>query len=214
MGVTGAAAAFGAVGLSLLLTGVDRLGHSYSTAWLLLGGVLLAVALYMRAHGLRIGLGLAVRFEPEESATATTIVVVGESETRWGGPAVVARLAELAATDELVVVYGSDEPKRPRLSRNVLLTGLRDRLPRHSVVAVRVGLRAGSLGEHASVFGEFVESGTVPIAVTPMVDLRGVAAELSTYLRADRVLKVSYSVAAGAGLHQVWDRGRSDVDGG
>ena len=107
--------------------------------------MLLAVALYVRAHGLRIGLGLAVQFEPEPSPTAMTVAVVDESDTRLGAAAVVARLAELASTDELVVVYGSDEPARPRLSANVLVTGLRDRLPRHSVVAVRVALRTGAL---------------------------------------------------------------------
>ncbi len=48
MGVTGAVAAFGAVGLSLLLT-----------------GVLLAVAGYLRAYGLRVGMGLAVRSEAQ-----------------------------------------------------------------------------------------------------------------------------------------------------
>src|SRR5207245_1612247 len=83
-------------------------------------------------------LGLAVRFEPPPSPTAMTVAVVGESDTRWGAAPIVARLAELAASDELVVVYGSDEPARPRLGANVLLVGLRDRLPRHSVVALRV----------------------------------------------------------------------------
>lgn len=116
MGVTGAAAALGALVPPLLLAGADRLGHSYSTAWILLAAVLLAVALYVRANGLRIGLGLAVHFEPEPSPTATTVVVIGESDTRLGAAAVVARLAELAASDELIVVYGSDEPERPRLT--------------------------------------------------------------------------------------------------
>ncbi len=213
MGVTGAAAAFGALALSLLLAGVDRLSRSYSTAWILLGAVLVAVALYVRAHGLRVGLGLAVQSAPEPSPTAMTVAVVGESDTRWGAAAVVARLAELAARDELVVVYGSDEPTRPRPGTNVLVTGLRDRLPRHRIVAVPVG-HTGSLGRHAALFGEFVESGAVPIAVTPTEDLRDVAAELSTYLRADRVLMVSYTRAAGADLHEIWDRGTAGATGG
>jgi NNP family nitrate/nitrite transporter-like MFS transporter len=207
MGVSGAAAAFGALGLPLLLAGVDRLSQSYAVAWLLLGGVLLAVALYVRARGLQIGLGLAVRAEPPPGPTATTVAVVGESDTRWGAAAVVARLAELAANDELIVVYGSNEPARPRPETNVLVTGLRDRLPRHRVVAVRVGLRTGSLGRHAALFGEFVESGTLAIAVTPTEDLAGVTAQLSSYLRADRVLMVSYTRAAGSYLRNVWDRG-------
>jgi hypothetical protein len=96
----------------------------------------------------------------------------------------------------------------------VLVTGLRDRLPRHRVVAVRVGLHTGSLGRDAALFGEFVESGAVAIAVTPTEDLRGVTAELSTYLRADRVLMVSYTLAAGADLHEVWGRGRPGTTDG
>jgi NNP family nitrate/nitrite transporter-like MFS transporter len=214
MGVTGAAAALGALLPPLLLAGVDRLSHSSSTAWILLAAALLAVALYVRAHGLRIGLGLAVQFEPEPSPTAMTVAVVGESDTQLGAAAVVARLAELAASDELVVVYGSDGPARPRLSANVLVTGLRDRLPRHSVVGVRVALHTGALERLAALLGEFVEAGTVAIAVTPTADLRGVAAELSSYLQADRVLMVSYTLAAGADLHEVWNRSSAATNGG
>jgi NNP family nitrate/nitrite transporter-like MFS transporter len=214
MGVTGAAAALGALLPPLLLAGVDRLSHSYSAAWVLLAAALLAVALYVRAHGLRVGLGLPVRFEPEPGPTAMTVAVVGGSDTRLGAAAVVARLAELAASDELVVVYGSDEPARPRFSANVLVTGLRARLPRHSVVAVRVALPAGAPGRLAALLDEFVEAGTVPIAVTPTMDLRGVAAQLSSYLRADRVLMVSYTLAQGADLHEIWHRGPAATSGG
>jgi hypothetical protein len=58
------------------------------------------------------------------------------------------------------------------------------------------------------LFGEFVESGAVAIAVTPTVSLRAIAAELSNYLQADRVLTVSYTLAAGVDLHKIWDRRR------
>jgi NNP family nitrate/nitrite transporter-like MFS transporter len=207
MGVTGAMAALGTLLPALLLAGVDRLSHSYSAAWILLAMALLAVALYVRAHGLRVGLGLAVQYEPEPGPTAMTVAVVGGSETRLGAAAVIARLAELAASDELVVVYGSDEPARPRFSANVLVTGLRARLPRHSVVAVRVALHSGALGRLATLLDEFVEAGTVPIAVTPTMELRGVAAQLSSHLQADRVLMVSYTLAHGADLHEIWHRG-------
>jgi MFS transporter, NNP family, nitrate/nitrite transporter len=209
MGVTGATAAIGALLPPLLLTGMDRVSGSYSPAWVLLAAVLLAVAFYVRAHGLRIGLGLAVQFEPEPSPTAMTVAVVDESHTRLGAAAVVARLAELASTDELIVVYGFAEPAQPRLSANILVTGLRYRLPRHSVVAVGVALRTGALGRLAALLEEFVEAGAVTIAVTPIVDLRGVTAALSSYLKADRVLMVSYTPTAGADLHEVWNRGSS-----
>jgi MFS transporter, NNP family, nitrate/nitrite transporter len=118
----------------------------------------------------------------------------------------VARLADLAASDELVVVYGADPPVPPR-EANVLVAGLRERLPRHHVVAVPVLLRTGTLDRYPAVVAEFVESGAVTVAVTPAVDLRDVAAQLSSRLRADRVLRVSFSLATGADLHQLWDRG-------
>jgi NNP family nitrate/nitrite transporter-like MFS transporter len=207
MGATGAAAALGGLLVPLVLAGVDRLSGSYAAAWTVLAAVLLAVSLYVRAYGLRVGLGLAVRFEPEPGPTAMTVAVVGGNDTRFGAAAVVARLAELAANDELIVVYGSDEPPRPRIDANVLVTGLRDRLPRYSVVAIDVPLRTWAGGRLAALLREFVEAGTIAVAVTPGADLRGVVAELSSYLRADRVLMVSYSLARGADLHEVWHRG-------
>ena len=164
------------------------------------------MARYVWAHGLRVGLGLAVPSAVQRSPTAMTVAVVGESDTRWGAAAVVARLAELATRDELLVIYGCDTAPGSRRDTNVLLAGLRERLPRHRVVAVRVGPGIGSPGGNAALVGEFVESGAVPIAVAPTVEVGDVAAQLSTYLRADRVLKVSYTLAGGANLHEVWDR--------
>jgi NNP family nitrate/nitrite transporter-like MFS transporter len=201
MGVSGAAAALGALVPPVLLAGADRLSHSYSAAWILLAAALSAVALYVRAHGLRIGLGLAVRFEPEPSPTAMTVALVGEAETRLGAAAVVGRLAELAVSDELVVVYGSAPRPRLGLGAHILAAGLRDRLPRHRVVCLPVAFPRG-----AAVLGEFVDAGAVPIAVSSTAQLHDVAAELSSYLRADRVLKVSYTHTDGADLHQVWNR--------
>ena len=104
------------------------------------------------------------------------------------------------------MIYGCDTAPDSRRDTNVLLAGLRERLPRHRVVAVRVGPGIGSPGGNAALVGEFVESGAVPIAVAPTVEVGDVAAQLSTYLRADRVLKVSYTLAGGANLHEVWDR--------
>jgi hypothetical protein len=171
------------------------------TAWLLLAAMMLGVALYVREHGLRVGLGLAVRFEPEPTPGAMTVTVVGESDTHVGAAAVVTRLARLATSDELVVVYGSDEPRA-----DVLVAGLRYRLPRYSVESVDVRPPVSAHGPLAARLGGFVEAGTLAIAVTPTEDLLGVTAELSSYLRADRVLRLSYSPANGADLHEVWTR--------
>jgi NNP family nitrate/nitrite transporter-like MFS transporter len=201
MGVTGAAGALGALLPLLLFAGAHTLTNTYATAWTLLAAVLLAAALYVRTHGLYIGLGLAVQFEPQPSPTTMTVAVLGESDTRLGAAAIVSRLAELATSDELVVVYGADDRARLPLSPHALVAGLRDRLPRHSVVAVRIAQDPEALGRDALVLGEYVEAGTLAIAVTPTAaDLRGVAAELSIYLQADRVLIVSYTTAEGAEL--------------
>jgi MFS transporter, NNP family, nitrate/nitrite transporter len=214
MGLTGAVAALGALLPASLLIGVDHLSQSHSAAWILLAAALFGVALYVRARGLQVSLGLAVRFEPEAGQTAMTVAVVDESDTRCDAAAVVTRLAELAASDDLVVVYGSDEPERSRLSVNVLVTGLRDRLPRHGVVGLRAAMYTEAQDRLAAILGDFVESGTVAVAVTPTADLRRVAARLSSRLQADRVLKISYTLADGAGLHEVWNRQSAASHGG
>ncbi|HEY0001022.1 MAG TPA: MFS transporter [Actinoplanes sp.] len=201
MGVTGAAGAFGALLPPLLLVGVTRLSHSYSAAWTLLAAMLLAAALYVRSHGMFIGLGLAVRLEAEPGPTAMTIAVVDGSDTRLGATAVVARLAELATRDELVVVYGADEEARSSVAAGAFAAGLRNRLPRHSVVALEVANDAETLGRDALLLGEYLDAGALAIAVAPTVHLHSVAADLSLYLQADRVLVVSYTPADGAELH-------------
>jgi len=249
MGVTGAAGAFGALLPPLLLAGLYNVTDSYFAAWALLAAMLLAGAFYVRTHGLYVGLGLAVRFEPEPGPATMTVAFVGEAETRLGGAAVIARLAELATSDELIVVYGADERtprprrhnksgadeielpgqrseppgqrsqlpgenerqpvgekrpgQRPGLSTQDLAEGLRDRLPRHSVVAIRVTPQAEELGRDALLLGEYLEAGTLAIAATPAVGLRSVAADLSLYLQADRMVRVSYTPAEGAGLQKV-----------
>ncbi|HKO33338.1 MAG TPA: MFS transporter [Candidatus Limnocylindria bacterium] len=203
MGVTGAAGALGALVYPLLLAGVAHVTHSNAVAWTSLAAVLLAAAWYVRRRGLHIGLGLPMRFEPENSPTAMTIAVVGESETRLGAAAVVARLAELATSDELLVVYGADERVRPRTSVRLVAEGLRDRLPRHIVVAVPVNQDATQLGRDALLLSEYVDDGTLAIAVAPAAAMRDIATDLSLYLQADRVLMVSFAPATGAELHQV-----------
>jgi NNP family nitrate/nitrite transporter-like MFS transporter len=202
MGVTGAAGALGALLPPLLLAVAQSLSSSPSAGWTLLAAVLLAAALYVRTHGLHIGLGLALRIRPTSSPTAMTIAVVDESDTRLGAAAVVARLAELATNDELVVVYGADERGRPRTTARALTAGLRDRLPRHSVVAVQVGHDTATVSRDALMLVEYVDAGSLAIAITPAAAMRSVAADLSLYLQADRVLLVSYTPADGAEFHR------------
>jgi hypothetical protein len=141
---------------------------------------------------------------PEPGPATLTVAVVGESETRWGAGPVVARLAELAVNDELVVVYG---PRgRSGTSHLALVDGLRERLPRHHVVGMRAGQHGAGLGRgEALLLDEFLDNGSLPVVVTPPSALYDVTAEVSSCLRADRVLRV-YRTADGVDAHQVWRR--------
>ncbi|MFD0820247.1 hypothetical protein ACFQ0D_18485, partial [Micromonospora zhanjiangensis] len=206
LGVTGSAAAFGALLPPLALIAVHRLSHSAATAWIISALTLLAVAHYVEAHGLRVGLGLAVRSDVESTETATSVVVVDEAALRADAPAVVARLAELATSDELVVVYGSDRPARPRRGAELLVAGLAERLPRHDIAVLRLTPRPGALTRVGTVVDELVEEGTVPIVVAPVPEAGGVAARLTDRIRADRVLVLAYTPADGAVLNTVWSR--------
>ena len=132
-----------------------------------------------------------------------TVAYLGEPDTRLGAAAVVTRLAELATSDELVVVYGADEQPRAGLSAQALAAGLRNRLPRHCVIAMRTAPGSAELGHDALVLGEYVDAGSLAIAVTPGPGVRAVAADLSIYLQADRTVKISFDPARGAELRQV-----------
>lgn len=203
LGVTSAAGAFGALLPPLLFGGLHRLTNTYTVSWALLAAVLLAAALYVHARGLYVGLGLAVEFEPEPSPTALTLAVLAGTDTRVGAAAVVTRLAELATSDELVVVYGLDERPRAGLSPEELAAGMRDRLPRHCVAIVRIAEPPETLSRDALLITEHVDAGSLTIAVTPARNLREVAADLAIYLQADRVLTVSFDPAEGTCLHPV-----------
>jgi MFS transporter, NNP family, nitrate/nitrite transporter len=204
MGMTGAVGAVGALLPPLLVVGAYQLTGSDVLAWKLMALSLLAAALYVRVYGLRVGLGLPVRFDPAPSPTAMTVAMVGESTIRLGAAAVVSCLAELAASDELVVVYGSGGRTRPHLSSRDLVGGLRHRLPRHHVVAVRVAKHSRAYGRAAVRLSEHVDNGALTVAVAAAAELRAVAADLTTYLQADRVLLVSYTPADGAVLRPAW----------
>ncbi|MET0425116.1 MAG: MFS transporter [Actinoplanes sp.] len=195
LGVTGAAGALGALIPPALLAGVHWLTGSYAAGWALLAAALLAGALYVRAFELRVGLGLAVGFRPPAHPTATTVAVLGAADTRLSAATVVAGLAELATSDELVVVYGVDERG---LSADDLAAGLRARLPRHHVVALPVHENPEQLGQDALLLNEHFEAGALTIAVTGAASRHRVAGDLSIYLQADRVMTVSYDPAGGA----------------
>jgi hypothetical protein len=65
------------------------------------------------------------------------------------------------------------------------------------------GRDGGGLGRDALLLGEYVDAGALAIAVTAAAHRSAVAADLSLYLQADRVLAVSWTPADGAALHPV-----------
>jgi hypothetical protein len=134
---------------------------------------------------------VAPQFTPAPAATtAMTVVLVDESQVGQDSEAVVARLAELAVDDEVVVVHGAADAS-PSLGTEALVVGLRDRLPRYRVVALYVSLTTESLWGNAAMVDELMEIGNLPVVVTVSEAAGDVAAELATYLRADRTLTVS-----------------------
>jgi hypothetical protein len=128
-------------------------------------------------------------FESEISPTVMTIAMVGESDTWWEPADVLERVAELAGTDELVVVYGSDKPVSWP-DAQPLVAGLRHLLPRHTVVVVYLP-SDNALGRESAVLDELLELGILPIVVAPEVAASAIATELCGRLRADRLLSVS-----------------------
>jgi hypothetical protein len=136
----------------------------------------------------------------ESDAPVITIAVVGDSETSWNTDAVVLRLAQLAAADELVVVYGHREP-----GHQAVLAGMRDRLPRHHIVDVQVRRPAEVRCDTGTALKRLLEEGSVAVVVTDLEATHSITAEISSRLQADRVLRV-FCTPAGADLHQVWHR--------
>lgn len=136
----------------------------------------------------------------------TTVAMLHERDA--GTDAAVARLAELAVADELLVVFGSTSRARP--DPRAMIAGLRRRLPRHDVVPVHVGQR-GAGPRWQVTLDRFLETGRLPVVVTASAFLQEVTAEVSSYVRADRVLRV-FGTTTRAELHQVWRRAEPSVN--
>jgi len=139
-----------------------------------------------------------------EHESAMTVAMVNQYDAGRDPEPVVSRLAELAVDDELLVVYVSEPPSRPE--HHAMLEGLRDRLPRHDVVEMFVSQHNAEMRRTAAkTLERFLDAGSLPVVVTPARQVRDLTAEISIYLHADRVLRVSCT-EAGAELHQVWRR--------
>jgi hypothetical protein len=119
-----------------------------------------------------------------------TIALVGETQARRGAAGVLDHLAELAVSDEMVVVFGSDDHPSGSGVQPVV-AGLRHLLPRHTVVVLYAGPHDRPLWREATLLDELLEFGVLPVVVTPVAAVPDVAAELAHHLRADRILRVA-----------------------
>jgi len=145
--------------------------------------------------------------EESRGDATTTVVVLRDLDA--GADAVVARLAELAVDDELLVVCGWASCARP--GHDAVVTRLRGRLPRHDVVALQVGGPGMETRRQAVTLERALDAGSLPVVVTAPAVLHDVTAEISSLVRADRVLRV-FGTAIGAGLCQGWRRPEPSVN--
>lgn len=158
-------------------------------------------------HGSRRSHTPLVIREPEagwweaQARSSVTVAAVREGDAGWHPDLVVARLAEVATDDELLVVLGASG----RSAQHAMVTDLRTLLPRHNVVAVRIRHRHGGLLRDAATVEQLLDAGSLPVVVTPPASMHDVTAEIASYLRADRVLRV-LPTGDGADLYPVWRR--------
>lgn len=136
-----------------------------------------------------------------QASTAMTVAAVREGDAGWAPERVLASLAALAAEDDLLVVFGSNG----RALQNDMVAGLRASLPRKQVVTVPVRHRHGQLLRDAALVERLLDTGQLPIVVTPANVLHDVTAEIAGFLCTDRVLRVLHTID-GADLYPVWQR--------
>ncbi|GAA4707542.1 hypothetical protein Prum_078670 [Phytohabitans rumicis] len=119
-----------------------------------------------------------------------TIAVAGEPRTGPDAATLVARLAELAVNDELLVVFGSAD-RRPGVDAYAVLAGLRDCLPRHDLVVIHLRPSADVMEwRDGALLDELMECGALPIVITSARAAPEIAIRLSDLLHADRILTV------------------------
>ena len=153
----------------------------------------------------RTGLGRTPRVirEPEAgwwqaqeavSRSPITVAVVREQEIGDDRGPVLSRLAAMAEDEqaELLVMTG----------QQAVLSGLRDRLATDHVAEVRIRAGEDEFRKGALVVERLLALGRLPVIVAPMPMLHRLAAEIASYLHADRVLSTGH----GPELCEVWSR--------
>ena len=136
-----------------------------------------------------------------QARATVTVAAVREGDAAWHPEMLMSSLAQIAADEELLVVFGSNA----RSVQHAMVADLRRRLPRRRIVAVPVRHRHGDLPRDAATVEELLDAGGLPVVITPVAAMHDVTAEIASYLKADRVLRVLRTLA-GAELRQVWRR--------
>jgi len=157
--------------------------------------------------------------EPERSwweqvRSPMTVAAVREADAARHLEAVASGLAELAAEEELLVVLGTDARTSPHglaTSQPELAVSLRHRLPRHEIVSMTVRSSGHELLRDAATVEEFLNAGRLPVVSTPVAALPDVTGVLTSYLQADRVLRV-VCTGTGVNLCPVWRRSLAGVN--
>ena len=190
-GVVGAVGGLGGLLLPLALSGLYEVDGSYAVGLTALAALLLGSALYLRTRPGWHGATLDLLGEPARSRDTTTTLVALRARDA-AAPDLVGRVAELAVSDELVVVYDA-RPGAGGVPPHQFVAALRHRLPRHRIVALLVdGPRNDTAGRGSSAENDLVramvDEGAVPVVVTTTRNPLALATEIAESLPADRVL--------------------------
>jgi MFS transporter, NNP family, nitrate/nitrite transporter len=221
LGVVGAVG--GASGLvpPTLLGAVYGIDDDFTIGIMLLSGVSMAAATYLRRRRQWIDplvypilhTNPAALEPPEVSPSGTTAVALAASDTVRDSAAILAVLAELITRQEVLIVYGHDlPPPAGALSPPALVAAIRDRLPRHNIAAVMVDPASPGASAEYAIMDELLADGSVPVAVVHAVDPADAAESLASRLGAD-VVRLTHDPAHRVRLQPITtatvDRARS-----
>jgi hypothetical protein len=137
----------------------------------------------------------------DHSRGTLTVAAVREEDAGCRPESLVSRLAEIAVADELLVIFGATG----RSATQRMVARLREQIPCQDVVPMPVRHRHGELLRDAATVERLLDVGVLPVVITPPIPINDVTAEIASYLRADRVLRV-LGAGPDADLCRVWQR--------
>lgn len=189
-GVVGAVGS--AVGLfpPLLLTVVRGVDGSYTIGLILLASAAIVGAGSLRAR--RTWIGAAVAFPAPAvvaSQAATTVVSLAGPQVRAYLGDVTASLAALATRHELAVVYADPDPSAGSGLGFPLVAGLRQHLPKHTVLAITA--ETPPHPHETTAITAMIDAGTIPIVLVAGTDPTPIAVLLAEAVEADQVLHLT-----------------------